>query len=284
MSKPLFEEPVPRRTFFRRLPAFGLGLGLAISGKAAAARDAEGVFGKALEETARYLRDAGFRQGYVDSLLAHPDLRYYPDIPGKFTKPPERLPYEKYKALLLTRERIEDGVAFMKKHGEALEQAEREHGVDRHVLASVLGLESSYGAVVGKYSPVGAFLTIVKDVPRRKQWALGQLKHLLEYCTRTGIDPFALRSSYAGAIGFPQFIPSSLVAFALTPPRQLNPHDAGDSLHLIGRYLKAGGWSQARPDSSASNRNALFSYNGSNNYVKAVLELAGLLKRRNAAE
>ena len=118
-----------------------------------------------------------------------------------------------YKRNLLTEERIADGVDFVARNLATLERLEKELGVDRHVIAAVIGIESIYGKNMGRFRVIDALMTLSFDYTRRATYYKKELAAYLAYCHREGLPVTAVRGSFAGAIGLGQFMPTSLFAY-----------------------------------------------------------------------
>ena len=118
-----------------------------------------------------------------------------------------------YKRNLLTEERIADGVDFVERNRATLERLEKELGVDRHVVAAVIGIESIYGKNMGRFRVIDALMTLSFDYTRRAGYYKKELAAYLAYCHREGLPVTAVRGSFAGAFGLGQFMPTSLFAY-----------------------------------------------------------------------
>ncbi len=217
-------------------------------------------------------------------VLWDPSLVLDPSVVARFEQNPEKDAREKkvtpadYRKLLGLEGKLAKAPAFFDRYRTALGEAERESGVSRHVLAAVIGIETEFGTSrgSGRYRAADVFLSqyVLSGSPRLRRFAVNEMANLLALRARLGGDIFGIRSSYAGAIGYPQGIPSSLNAFYRGDLGSME-----DSIRFVGRYLAAGGWKPGPPDSPA-NRKALFSYNHSEHYVEAVLEIAAALAAR----
>jgi membrane-bound lytic murein transglycosylase B len=171
---------------------------------------------------------------------------------------PERQPtakapirsYPKYRKKFLTPARINAGVQYWAAHEEYLKRAEAEFGVPAEVILGIIGVETAYGRNTGSYRVVDALATIAFDGQRRQDYFREELKELLLLARDIGIDPLAFKGSYAGAVGLPQFMPSSYRKHAVD-------FDADGAIDLIGSpadavgsvasYLEAHGWKKGEP-------------------------------------
>jgi len=186
----------------------------------------------------------GFAPGYVSGLLANAERKE--SILEAISRPAERVrPWHEYRAIFITEKRIAGGVEFMKTYAEALARAEKEYGVEAEVITAIIGVETSYGGNKGSHRVIDALTTLGFDYPPRAEFFRRQLKAFLVLTREQQMDPLTLTGSYAGAMGFPQFIPSSYQAFAVdfdgdgTVDIWNNPVDAIGS---VANYFKEHNW------------------------------------------
>jgi len=229
----------------------------------------------------------GFDKQYVDALFSDPRMKLYPAIKKVLNRPSESLTYEKYRKVMAVEQKIRDGRIFSRKYADELEEAEKKYRVDGHYIAAIIGAESDYGRNLGKYNPVGVFVTMIERIAHRRSFGEVELVELVHFCQRYDIDPHSLRSSYSGAIGIAQFIPSLLNKLFVDADGDGTPDPTRvvDAIHSIANYLKnhrgyGSGWS---PGTKAfpGNKNwrALLAYNNHPNYARAVSEIAeGILQ------
>lgn len=166
-------------------------------------------------------------------------------------RPAEKtLTWGQYRNIFLTEDRINKGVAFYKEHRETFEQAAEKTGVPPEMILAILGVETRYGANRGSYRVVDALATLGFDYPPRSKFFRKQLKEFLRLEKEAGIDLNTAKGSYAGAMGYPQFIPSSYRHYAVDfdGDRKIdlidNPKDAIGS---IANYFKVHGWQAGAP-------------------------------------
>lgn len=206
-------------------------------------------------------------------------------------------------AMFLKEERIDAGFAFMKEHEALLEEVEKRHGVDREVIVSILMWESKLGTITGDYFAFNSFVSQAFFADEANEAALAQageaaeiskekqarrvesirsraranLVVLVRVCKARGIDPLSVKGSWAGALGFPQFMPSSLRwAEDGDGDGKIDLFTFADSIASIGRYLKAHGFGTT-PE---SHQKAVWGYNHEKGYVDGVLKFAETLKER----
>jgi membrane-bound lytic murein transglycosylase B len=155
-----------------------------------------------------------------------------------------KLWYE-YRPIFLTERRIGEGVEFWLAHRQDLEQASARSGVAPEYLAAILGVETYYGRQTGNYRVLDALATLAFDYPPRAKFFRDELEQFILLTRDMKLNPLAVKGSYAGAMGAPQFMPSNYRRYAV---------DAGgdgridlwnnwpDVCASIGNYLKEHGW------------------------------------------
>ena len=205
--------------------------------------------------------------------------------------------------IFLKEERIAAGAAFMAEHAPLLAKVEKRHGVDREVIVSILMWESRLGTITGDYFAFNSFVSQAffideanavalsrkgekglistekqkARVERIRKRARGNLISLMRVCKARGIDPLGVKGSWAGALGFPQFMPASLRwAEDGDGDGKIDLFTFPDSIASIGRYLKDHGFGPT-PESQ---RKAVWGYNHEDAYVEGVLAFAKALKER----
>jgi len=183
------------------------------------------------------------------------DVRYTPAAvrligPMPSSAPSPARSYERYRSRFLTPELISEGARFWSLHAKDLARAKAEYGVPAEVILGVLGVETFFGRNTGSFRAIDALATIAFDGERRQDYFRDELKELLLLARDTGIDPLAVKSSYAGAMGLPQFMPSSYRRYAVdyddngTIDLLRSPADAIGS---IASYMRAFGWVPNEP-------------------------------------
>jgi len=171
--------------------------------------------------------------------------RMQPSIIKAISRPAERKPWHKYRPIFITQSRIDLGVEFWDKHLDLLEQAEQKYGVPPEVIVAIIGVETRYGRHTGNYRVIDALSTLAFDYPPRSKFFRSELKHFLLMTREENADPLALKGSYAGAMGQPQFISSSFRSYAIDfdgdGKRDIwnNPADAIGS---VANYFVRHGW------------------------------------------
>jgi membrane-bound lytic murein transglycosylase B len=238
------------------------------------------------------LKSSLVRQGldkeFVAKTFADPRNQFLPDVVRKiaYLRKETKDIYRKF----LTPETAARGRAYMQEHRATLSRAAERYGVAPEVIVGILTVESGLGSNTGKYPVFNVFASLaVMDSPevirelcltaapdrlkKKAAWARRELGVFLEYCASHRVDPFSLCGSWAGAMGYCQFLPSSLQRCGVSAkgkgPVDLFTHD--DAIFSIACYLHKSGFQR---QNRASWRRAVYSYNHSDAYVDTVLTLA----------
>ena len=156
----------------------------------------------------------GFDPQHVRQLLAQAEHK--DAIIQAISRPAERVrPWHEYRKIFITDKRIADGVAFWNEHADTLARAEQVYGVEPEIILAIIGVETAYGANKGSWRVIDALTTLGFDYEPRADFFRRQLKSFLVLAREQQVDPLTLTGSYAGAMGYPQFIPSSYQAYAV---------------------------------------------------------------------
>lgn len=215
-----------------------------------------------LNELKEYFRSSGMN---IDMLLEDSRFELYEGIGDRFRNSAERktLNLEEYKGVLGFDAKKAQMATFMDENREQLEKAEQEYGIPKYVIAAIIGIESDYGRNIGSYNPFNSYVSMYA-VDYRAEFARAQLKELIEFVDRNEIDVFELKSSYAGAMSFAQFIPYSINKWWVGD----DIFDMNNNIMSVGNYLAY------FKERTGSIDRAVFRYNPSELYTSAVLALA----------
>ncbi len=190
----------------------------------------------------------GFNPVVLDKLMGR--ARYRQDIVDAIRRPHEGKPWSLYRPIFLTPARIEGGLDFWQTHAELLRRAEQDYGVPPEVVVAIIGVETSYGGNVGRHRVIDALTTLGFAYPPRADFFRRELESFLLLAREEAIDPAKVTGSYAGAVGKPQFIPSSYREFAVDfdgdGRRDLWRSDA-DVIGSVANYLRHHGWRSGEP-------------------------------------
>lgn len=159
----------------------------------------------------------------------------------------KRLEWKDYRKIFVTEGRIKKGREFVVQYADLLAQAEDKYGVSRYVIAAIIGVETYYGKNKGSYRVVDALSTLAFDYPPRSRFFRTELEHFLLMTREQHFDVLKVKGSYAGAMGYGQFIPSSYRAYAVdfdddgVSDILDNPADAIGS---VANYFRRHGWAR----------------------------------------
>ncbi len=214
---------------------------------------------------AAFVRDTAAQYGidpaYIESVLAKAEIR--DSIIAAMSKPAEAKPWRDYRPIFITQSRVDGGRAFLAEHRDELARAEAKYGVPAQVIVSIIGVETNYGRNTGSYPVLDALYTLAFAYPRsgdpakldrenrREAFFRGELGQLFALGKETGLDITTLKGSYAGAMGWGQFMPSSYREFAVDGngdgKRDLF-NDLDDVFASIANYfVQKGGWVRGGP-------------------------------------
>lgn len=162
----------------------------------------------------------------------------------------KRLEWKDYRRIFMTQERVDRGVTFWEAHEKTLTRVEKQYGVPAHVIVAIIGVETYYGRQTGGFKVLDALSTLSFDYPPRSKFFTKQLKEFLILTREQKLDASDLTGSYAGAMGIPQFMPSSYRAYAVdyTGDGQSNIwKQEEDAIASVANYLRENGWKAGKP-------------------------------------
>ena len=229
----------------RLLPVILLGA-LSVCAPRAIALDAgrEGVAGFVAEMSSRH----GFEASSLTALFAQVESR--PSIVAAMKRPAEKtMPWNEYRARFVTERRVARGVEVSRAQAGALDNAAAK-GVPTGVLLAIVGVETAYGENTGKHRVLDALSTLAFDYPPRSEFFRGELEQYLLMTREESLDPLAPLGSYAGAMGIPQFMPSSFNRWAVDGDGDGHRDlwsDWADVFASVANYLTAHGWRAGEP-------------------------------------
>jgi membrane-bound lytic murein transglycosylase B len=190
------------------------------------------------------VEEEGFEREQLRRVFA--DAERKDSILEAIARPAEKTKaWYEYRAIFVNDKRLSQGLEFFEQHRETLERAEREFGVPAEIIVAIIGVETYYGRVAGSYRVIDALSTLAFDYPRRSEFFTKELKNYLILTRDQGMDPLQLKGSYAGAMGYGQFMPSSYRNYAVDFDGDevidiwANPVDAIGS---VANYFKQHGW------------------------------------------
>jgi membrane-bound lytic murein transglycosylase B len=227
-------------------PSLSLGVQLSVGLVApAAAFDENRPEVRAFIET--MAREHGFERNKLEVLLKQAETKQA--ILDAISRPAERVvPWHEYRDRFLTEKRIHQGADFWLAHGEKLKMIPDPRLAD--VVVGILGVETSFGRITGRYRVLDALVTLGFDYPPRSQFFLGELQEFLLLSREEKVDPAAALGSYAGAMGAAQFISSSYRKWAVDGDGDGHRDLWGswdDIVGSVSNYLEAYGWIDGQP-------------------------------------
>jgi membrane-bound lytic murein transglycosylase B len=204
-------------------------------------------------EVRRFIEEMSARHGFDVGALQELFSRVspLPEVAQAMTKARAKpVPWPRYRSIFVNGGRIEGGVKFWNEHADILRRARETFGVPEEIIVAVLGVETRYGAHTATHPVMDTLFTLAFDYPRRAEFFRRELEQYLLLTREEGIDPLALSGSFAGAMGIPQFMPSSYRMFAVDfdgdGRRDLWASPA-DAIGSVANYLRAYGWHSAQP-------------------------------------
>ncbi len=173
-----------------------------------------------------------------------------PDVIEAITKPATLKPWTEYRANFINPQRIEAGLIFWTKYARALQRAERQFGVPQEYILAIIGVETMYGRNAGRYRTLDALTTLAFDYPRREEFFRAELAQYLLLAREQDFNLLTVQSSYAGALGIPQFMPSNFRKYALDYNGNgkidiLNEPE--DAIGSVANYFLQYGWRSGEP-------------------------------------
>ena len=155
-----------------------------------------------------------------------------------------------YRKIFVTPSRIKKGVEFWQANEATLTRAEQEFGVPAEIIVAIIGVETRYGRHMGSYRVMDALSTLAFEYPRRSKFFTKELRHFLLLAREQQRDPLSLKGSYAGAMGYGQFMPSSYRAYA----KDFDGdgfvdiwENSEDAIGSVANYFVRHGWKEGEP-------------------------------------
>ena len=161
-------------------------------------------------------------------------------------QPEVKATWNRYRNRYLTSSRINNGVKFVKEHFEILDSVEKDFGVSKYYIASIIGCETNYGNYLGTYNPLDTIFTRAFD-PKSTYWQK-QLIELFILSKKYNLDPKSIKSSWSGALGLGQFIPSSYNAYGVDYDDDgiVDMYNSrNDGIASVANYLRENGWQKS---------------------------------------
>ena len=230
-----------------------LGLAPLVTELAAARTHRHPSFDLKRPEIVSFVKEVGERDGLkrraVLAILAKAEPQ--PKIIEAMTRPAEKVtPWWQYHDQFLTPERIDLGVEFWNEHRATLERVSAERGIPAEYLIAIIGVETRYGRSTGKYRVLDALATLAFDYPPRSDFFRSELEQYLLLVNEDKLNPVTTTGSYAGAMGAPQFMPSTYRRYAIDADNDKKRdlwNDWDDIIASVANYLQDKGWEPGGP-------------------------------------
>ncbi len=305
-------------TFFKRITGLAAALFICLSfslsysqEQAAATADSASADSKALESpepaseldplALRLIQD-GFDESKIKALFAKKEVTFDPSgVSLFFIHSESSLNYDQFSAP----KSIANAQKYMAEHKESLDKAQKAFGVDKTIITAILLVETRLGTYLGNRTVINTLSTMAaltdkalaeklwasisdkkkpdraafdKKVEQKSRWGYEELKALISFANREGLDPSAIKGSYAGAMGIPQFMPSNALTLARdgNTDGKVDLFSHEDAIFSVANFLTHHGWKTGI--SRQRQHEVLFSYNHSNYYVDALLKISDKLK------
>jgi membrane-bound lytic murein transglycosylase B len=194
-----------------------------------------------------FAADMSVKHGY-DAAAARELLgqaRFRAPIIRAISTPGTARPWFEFRQRIVDAARIQAGLRFWAENSAPLDRASREFGVPQEIIVATIGIETLYGRNTGSFRVLDALTTLAFDYPPRADFFRSELEHFLLLTRDRQLDPLAIRGSYAGAIGIPQFMPSSYRKYAVDFDGDGRPdlmRSAADSIGSVANYYREFGW------------------------------------------
>lgn len=177
-------------------------------------------------------------------------VNFNQSIIDRMKKPGEAKPWVDYRNIFIQPARIKQGAEYWKTHGKELTMAEKKYGVPAEIIVGIIGVETYYGKIKGSTNVLEALVTIAFKYPSRSKYFTSELTEFLLLCREQGWNPLNVEGSYAGAMGLPQFMPSSYRTYAIdgNGSGKINLFkDHQDVVASVANYLDRKGWHRGEP-------------------------------------
>jgi membrane-bound lytic murein transglycosylase B len=164
--------------------------------------------------------------------------------------PAEKKTWDNYRQIFIQKKRINQGIRYINTHHHAFKMAIKKYKVNPEVITAITGVETNYGKHKGRYNALYALGSLAFNYPKRAKFFQRELAEYISLTYHNNIDPLSIKSSYAGALGIPQFMPSSYIAYAVNENGiksgnidLINNHN--DSIMSIANYLSRHKWNKS---------------------------------------
>ena len=191
----------------------------------------------------------GFSKAELDDWFAGVEVNQ--DIIDSMNKPAEKvLTWPEYQAIFLRKDRIEQGIEFWKKHEGILQKAHETYGIPVEIIVGLIGVETRYGRIMGRHDVFRSLYTLAFYYPRRAKFFTSELQAFLVLARDQEWTKNSIKGSYAGAMGYGQFMPSSYQAYAVDfdDDGKIELIDnVVDAIGSVANYIHRHGWEKDAP-------------------------------------
>ena len=190
------------------------------------------------------VNEHGFDKNFVQEVLSNAEKKQ--KIIDSISKPAEfTWTWDRYKKLFIEEKRIKNGKLFINKNLKTLQRAEKDFGVPKEIITAIIGVETRYGKIQGSYRVIDSLLTLGFDYPRRSKFFREELVNFFLLTRENELDILDIKGSYAGAMGYGQFISSSYRAYAIDYDGDEKAdlfNSVDDVIGSVANYLYVHGW------------------------------------------
>ena len=190
------------------------------------------------------VNDHNFERSYV--IKVHQSAEKKEKILKSMSSPAEfTWTWDRYKKLFIEDKRIANGKMFITNNNELFNKVEKDFGVPREIITAILGVETRYGKIKGSYRVLDSLATLGFDFPRRSKFFKKELIEFFKLTRENNLDIYSIQGSYAGAMGYGQFISSSYRAYAVDYDGDGYAdlfNSVPDAIGSVANYLKVHGW------------------------------------------
>lgn len=196
-----------------------------------------------LELADKMVSEDGYPRAQLEAVLGEAVID--PSVVRAMDRQYEALPWHEYRKRFINDERVRKGVDYWNRHQAVLQRAAREYGVPPAVVVALIGVETHFGTRMGGRRVLDSLVTLAAEYPRRSAYFSRELRVFLNTARAENIAPESVTGSFAGAIGIPQFMPTSYREYAVDFNRNGRRdlvNESEDAIGSVGNYLKRHGW------------------------------------------
>ena len=207
----------------------------------------------------------GFEESELKSIFSK--TKFKPAIVSAISRPSTSRPWHEYRPIFVNPRRVAKGVTFWNNNFKTLERASKKFGIPEEIIVAIIGVETLYGERTGRHRVLDALTTLAFNYPRRAEFFRGELEQYLLLTREQDTSMFSIKGSYAGAIGIPQFMPSSYRNYAVDFDGDGKidlSSNVADSIGSVANFLIAHGWETGGPVATRARI-------GDNNHYKTLV-------------